>query len=344
MLLIRNISDAHGRFYDLMFTSTIIDRYHMTVTDVLLRDPMQVPFLAIIFAVAITLSSVCGTVAARPIQTLPKETNASADDVTVGTSAWKIDNRYTSLVCAVSHYGLSFIYGRFNSCSGDIEINFDDSDATSFRFEVDPDSIDTNDAARDIQLRGESCLDARQYGSITFESSGVEAKDEEVAGKTKRTYRVTGNLSMHGETRRITIPINLLSIGSGPDGNLRCGFISRFVINRSEFGLEGLPDEIGDSVAVTFCFQAVRDATKQVIKDPMEKEPMEKEEPLAIDPMETEEPAPVREVDPGLIDDSRKTVEQKRLEDLFIPSSSPFEEKNAIAPDDDELPTGLDGS
>lgn len=76
----------------------------------------------------------------------------------------------------------------------------------------------------------------------------------------------------------------------------------------------------------------------------MEKEPMEKEEPLAIDPMETEEPAPVREVDPGLIDDSRKTVEQKRLEDLFIPSSSPFEEKNAIAPDDDELPTGLDGS
>jgi len=129
-----------------MFTSMLFDRYHIRVTDVLMRDPMRVSFLIIAFVVAITLSSTHETIAAPPVQVLADEADAAQaeDDVTVGTSTWTIDNRYTSLVCAASHYGLSFIYGRFNSCSGDVEINFDESDETTFRFEIDPDSIDTN--------------------------------------------------------------------------------------------------------------------------------------------------------------------------------------------------------
>jgi len=163
---------------------------------------------------------------------------------------------------------------------------------------------------------------------------------------------VTGNLNMHGETRRITIPINLRSVGNGPDGKLRCGFISRFVINRSDFGLDGLPDQIGDSVAVTFCFQCVRQPNPQPVRQQPEKQPEPKPEEDTDEEDTEEEPAlvktpeipaadPFEDSKPEETEDSPAIVEQRRLEDLFIPSSSPSGE-NDVAPDAEELPTGLD--
>ncbi len=185
--------------------------------------------------------------------------NANTNDVMTGVSKWEIDNTHTSVVCAVSHFGLSYIYGRFNECSGSIELDLQDSSATKFRFEVNPESIDTNNVARDTGLRGKKGFDVDVYDSIVFESIDVKAKDEEhPSGKTKRTFLVVGNLTMHGETRKIEMPLELLAMGKGADGNLRCGFISRFIVRRSDFGLDAMADSVGDSVAITFCFQALR--------------------------------------------------------------------------------------
>ena len=289
----------------------------------ILRDPMRVPFLIIIFLAAIMTVCDGHPALAMPIQ---ESANTGID----GTSTWEIDNQQTSLVCAVSHYGLSFIYGRFNTCSGSVEMNFQEPDETKFKFEVDPDSIDSNDASRDISLRGESCLDARQYPTIKFESQTVEADDQQIAGKTKRTFKVTGNLSMHGETRRKTIPVELLAIGNGPDKQLRCGFMSRFVVSRSEFGLDAMPDSIGDSVAVTFCFQAIRQEKVPAAEIPVEDK---------IDG-DVAEKAPTRfqfdkKVEAAPDEDAR----QKELENLFDtgdPSSTPD------APNGDDLPTAIE--
>lgn len=262
---------------------------------------MRVPcLLFLLFAIAALTSP--ASLAARPVQ---NASNAAID----GTSTWELDNQRSSLVCAVSHYGLSFIYGRFNTCSGSVEMNFQEPDQSKFQFKIDPDSIDTNDASRDIALRGESCLDARQYDSITFESVAVDSEDKKVAGKTKRTFLVTGNLSIHGETRRVTIPIELLAIGNGPDKQLRCGFMSRFVVSRREFGLDALADSIGDSVAVTFCFQAVRqdEAAEAIANEP------DKEFRFG-DPIE-----------------SGGSEQEKNLENPFTP-------KDQTAPDASDLP------
>ncbi|WP_075081805.1 YceI family protein [Mariniblastus fucicola] len=207
---------------------------------------------AMIVLALIAMHSPTSTVFASPIPV------AIQDDVMDGASTWKIDNEHTSIVCSVSHFGLSFIYGRFNQCAGSVEMDFQNPDSTKFRFEIDPDSIDSNNASRDVQLRGPTCLDAAQYETITFESIAVKSVDKPAAaGKTKRTFEVEGNLTLHGETRKITMPIELLAMGNGPEGKMRCGFMSRFVVRRSDFGIDALPKSVGDSVAVTFCFQAV---------------------------------------------------------------------------------------
>lgn len=232
--------------------------------------------IALIALTSITLPPTSHSYAA-PIQ--ESEPATSSTDTMDGASTWVVDNEHTSVVCAASHFGLSFIYGRFNKCSGTIEMDFQEPASSTFRFEVDPDSIDTNNASRDISLRGPSCLDATQYKAITFESTSVKSEDKPASnGKTKRTFKVIGNLTMHGETRQITMPLELLAMGNGPEGKLRCGFMSRFVVNRSNFGLDKMKDSVGDSIAVTFCFQAVQQETEtDDEKEPMsEREKMEK--------------------------------------------------------------------
>jgi polyisoprenoid-binding protein YceI len=197
--------------------------------------------------------------AIAPVQLSTDGESEEKDTVVTGVYNWELDNEHSSVVCAVSHFGLSYIYGRFNTCSGSIEMDFQNPDSAKFRFEIDADSIDSNNASRDVDLRGPNCLDARQFSTITFESINVTAKDtQRPDGKTKRTFMIDGNLSIAGETRKTKIPLELLAMGNGADGKLRCGFMSKFVVRRSDFGLDAMADSIGDSVAVTFCFQAVR--------------------------------------------------------------------------------------
>ena len=244
-----------------------------------LRSPMRVSLLfALIAMTSITLSSTSYSFAAAIQESESAATPTSPID---GASTWIVDNEHTSVVCAASHFGLSFIYGRFNKCSGTIQMDFQEPSSSSFRFEIDPDSIDTNNASRDISLRGPSCLDARQYKTISFESTSVKAEDKPAStGRTKRTFQVTGNLTMHGETRQIKIPLELLAVGNGPEGKLRCGFMSRFVVNRSNFGLDKMKDSVGDSIAVTFCLQAVQQEAKPETEVEVKTETDDEKEPM----------------------------------------------------------------
>lgn len=269
---------------------------------------MRVSFLGMIALAGISFLCAHTSAFAMPIaiQDGGVEETQSTQDVMSGTSTWELDNEHTSLVCAASHYGLSFIYGRFNQCSGTIKMNFERPSASTFRFEVAAGSIDTNNEKRDIALCGGNGLDVQNYDSIVFESSSVEAKDQQIGGKTQRTLQVTGNLNLHGETRRITMPIQLLAMGSGPDGKVRCGFMSRFVVNRSEFGLDAMADTVGDNIAITFSFQALLKATEAV-------------DEFAPDNDRTTQEA-------GMESD------RKRLEELFKPKSSG---ENEVAPDSD---------
>jgi polyisoprenoid-binding protein YceI len=282
---------------------------------------MRVSFQAMVAVLAIAFVSSSNVASA--MQLLPESdspTGQSSDDVMKGVSQWSIDNEHTSMVCAVSHYGLSFLYGRFNDCSGTVELNFEEPGSSKFRVEVNPSSIDTNDATRDLQLRGPEGLDAAQYDSITFESAVVEVENNQGATKTGRRFQVTGNLTLHGETRRIKIPVDLLGMGKGSDGNLRCGFMSRFVVSRSEFGIDAMPDTVGDSVAVTFCFQTVRKKTET------EKAP---------------DARPFRfgnEDQSGLKDEP--STERSELENLFSPRSSSDDEVAPGPPSSDESSDG----
>ena len=163
---------------------------------------------------------------------------------------FEVDNGHSSLIFAVSHSGLSYTYGRFEKCSGQILLK-DNLDDTFFRFEIDVASINTNSRLRDDHLRGPEFFDTKKFPKIRFKSTSV--KVEEATGN----YIVAGLMSMHGVERRVKMPITLIGVGKGPMGKTRGGFITKFTIQRSDFGMEAWPKVIGDQIAITFSFEGV---------------------------------------------------------------------------------------
>jgi len=163
---------------------------------------------------------------------------------------FEVDNSHSSLIFAVSHSGLSYTYGRFEKCSGQILLKDNLADSY-FRFEIDVASINTNSRLRDDHLRGPDFFDTKKYPKIRFRSTSVKLE------KATGNYTVAGLMSMHGVERRVKMPITMIGVGKGPMGKTRGGFVTKFTLQRSHFGMDAWPKVIGDQIAVTFSFEGV---------------------------------------------------------------------------------------
>lgn len=175
------------------------------------------------------------------------------------TQYFEVDNDHTSLLFAVSHAGLSYTYGRFEKCSGQVLLKKNVGES-NFRFEIDVASINTNSRLRDEHLLGPEFFDAKKFSKITFDSTDVK-----LDGASKN-YVVTGMMSMHGVERKVEMPITMIGVGKGPMGKTRGGFVTKFTIQRSDFGIDSMAKVIGDQIAVTFSFEGVlKDAPPEVV-------------------------------------------------------------------------------
>lgn len=161
---------------------------------------------------------------------------------------FEIDNDHTSLVFAVSHSGLSYTYGRFNKCSGQIAIS-ETEDDQSFVFTIDAESIDTNNQLRDDHLKGPEFFDVRAFPEIEFRSVKLSNDGDD--------FTAEGTLALHGVKKDITIKLTKIGIGEGPRGKTRAGFFSKFSVKRSDFGMKSLPTIIGNEIAITLSFEGI---------------------------------------------------------------------------------------
>ena len=167
-----------------------------------------------------------------------------------GQTDYMIDNDHSSVIFSVSHYQIGYLYGRFNQCSGLVAIDRFDPANCEFRFKINAESIDTNNSDRDIALRSNQFLDATNHPEIEFVSTTITEKEG--------TYLAKGKLKIKDVTNEVTIPFKLLGIGEGPMGKTRVGMISKFSIKRTDYGINEMLTNVGDDIAITFSFQAIR--------------------------------------------------------------------------------------
>ncbi len=159
---------------------------------------------------------------------------------------WKVDPDHSAIVFSISHLDTSNQHGRFNEIAGSVNTG----EQASFGFTVQAASVDTNNAKRDDHLRGPDFFNAKQFPTITFESTEATANE---AG-----YALTGNITLHGVTNPITVQMVKVGEADDPWGKHRVGFESSFTVNRSDFGMDNMLEMVGDEVTLTVSFEAIR--------------------------------------------------------------------------------------
>jgi polyisoprenoid-binding protein YceI len=174
---------------------------------------------------------------------------------------YTVDKVHSEAKFEVRHL-MSRVSGKFDDFSSNVVIDPANPAASSVDFAMKTASINTGNEGRDKHLRTADFFDADKFPEITFKSTTVKSTSK------KNIYNVTGDLTMHGVTKRITLPVEVLGSGKDPWGNQRMGFSVKTTLNRKDYGVNWNKtlDEggmlLGDDVDVTLNLEAVKKAAK----------------------------------------------------------------------------------
>jgi polyisoprenoid-binding protein YceI len=173
----------------------------------------------------------------------------------VASKTYKIDKSHSEAVFQVRHL-VTKVRGRFTDFEGTVQLDDERPELSSVNFTIHATSIDTAEKDRDTHLRSADFFDVEKFATITFASTGVAKRGSD-------TFDVTGNLTIHGVSKPITLPVTHLGTAKDPWGNERVGFEAETSINRKDYGLawnaalETGGFLVGDEVKVSLSVQAI---------------------------------------------------------------------------------------
>jgi polyisoprenoid-binding protein YceI len=147
---------------------------------------------------------------------------------TIPTGTWAVDPAHSKVGFAVKHMGIATVRGEFTEFEGVLALT--EAGATA-RGTVRAASVDTNEPQRDAHLRSPDFFDAETYPEIAFESTAIEPVDED-------TYRITGNLTLHGVTNELVLTAEVNGVDVDPYGNEKVGLEITGQLSRGEYGMK----------------------------------------------------------------------------------------------------------
>jgi len=143
---------------------------------------------------------------------------------------YKVDKSHSDVDFKVRHL-VSNVTGKFTDFDGTITMQPDKPGASSVEFSINAGSNNTGNADRDKHLHTADFFDVEKFPAITFKSTSI------APAKKKDLYNVTGDLTIRGVTKRVTIPVQFLGSARDPWGNDKAGFSLTTTINRKDFGV-----------------------------------------------------------------------------------------------------------
>jgi polyisoprenoid-binding protein YceI len=169
--------------------------------------------------------------------TTPAIPEPSTDGIPAGD--YKLDPAHASLVFTVSHLGFSNYTASFGSVAADLKLNPANPGAAVLNATVDPASLQLFNPPKGFleELKGKDWIDAAQHPRITFKSTRIS-----VTGKNAAD--VTGDLTLHGVTKPVTLKMTYNGGYAGHvyEPNARIGFSAHGTFKRSDFGIsQGVP-------------------------------------------------------------------------------------------------------
>jgi polyisoprenoid-binding protein YceI len=144
---------------------------------------------------------------------------------------WRFDPAHTRIGFSTRHAMVTKVRGAFNDVDGFITVDAENPERSKVELTVKVASIDTRNADRDQHLRTNDFFDAPRFPEITFVSSRVDQVDQ-------GHFIVSGDVTIKGITKEISIPIDFIGVERDPTGTLRAGFEGSRRIDRQDFGLK----------------------------------------------------------------------------------------------------------
>lgn len=169
----------------------------------------------------------------------------------LAADTYELDPAHSHLVFKINHLGLADQFGRFNDFSGTVIVDEKTPAKSKVEVTVKTASVDTNNEKRDEHLRSPDFFNAKQFPTLTFKSTKVEAEG-------KDTYKVTGNLTLNGVTKPVTFTFKKTGEGKDPWGGHRMGGETKFTIDRTQFGINFMPEGLGKEVTLMLTFEGVK--------------------------------------------------------------------------------------
>ena len=184
---------------------------------------------------AVALSSIVGLIATIP--TAGAETArdnkpakpAKISYIPIPAGDYKIDPAHTVIGFSIRHNEITLVTGRFKEFTGAIHYDPKDVTKSSVEFKAKVESIDTGVEARDKHLRTADFFEVAKYPEMAFKSTSVARKG--------KGYILTGDLTLKGVTKQVSLPFTITGAIKDARGNTRIGIAAQTTIDRRDYGI-----------------------------------------------------------------------------------------------------------
>ncbi|WP_393077818.1 YceI family protein [Streptomyces sp. LN704] len=180
-------------------------------------------------------------------------------DLAALTGEYTIDPAHSTIGFVARHAMVTNVKGSFQDFEGALHLDGADPSRSTATIDVKMDSIETGSADRDTHLKSSDFFKTDEFPAMTFRSTKAEALGGD-------DYRITGELSILGTTKPLTIDLEFNGSAKDPFGNERVGFEGKAEILRSEWGLtwnaalETGGVLVSDKIKLNFDISAIKNA------------------------------------------------------------------------------------
>ena len=147
------------------------------------------------------------------------------------SSTWNIDVAHSNVGFSIAHLVISDVTGKFSEFEGSVSSPSGDFSGSSIHVVIKTASINTDNDKRNGHLKSADFFDAEKYPEITFKSTSFEKTGES-------TFKITGNLTMHGVTKEVVLDSKYKGQAKDPWGGTRAGLKATTTLDRYDFRLK----------------------------------------------------------------------------------------------------------